>query len=153
MLFIMRIGDTESFIEFKLIEVQPENPSGSEAVSCSVEASCEGFNGKVEGVWFSSDEIDSFLSELQRLEEKRKGSVSLTNMSSLSEYSPLYFEIFSIDEIGHFAVKADLQRVYYDEAADLRSIKLSVGFLIDPGNLSAMLIEFHKLFDYRRGRI
>jgi hypothetical protein len=152
MLYAMRIGDEESFIEFELREVQPENPSGSEAVSCSVAASCGGFNGKVESIWFSSDDIDLFLSQFQKLEEKRSGSVSLTNMSSLSEFSPLRFEVFSIDDVGHFAVRADLLRVTYI-ADELRPLKLSICFPIDSGNFSSMLIEFRKLFDYRRGRI
>jgi hypothetical protein len=148
----MRIGDEGSFIEFELIEVQPENPSGLEAVSCSVAASCGGFNGKIESVWFSSDDIDLFLSQFQKFEEKRSGSVSLTNMSSLSEFSPLRFEVFSIDEVGHFAVRADLLRTTYI-ADELRPLKLSVCFLIDSGNLSSMLIEFRKLLDYKGGRI
>ena len=152
MLRVMRIGDEQSFIEFVLEEVQSENPSGLEAVSCSVEAACGGFNGKVQSVWFSSDEIDSFLSEFQRLEENRNGSANLTNMSSVSASSPLRFEIFSIDEVGRFAVSADLLRVN-DIADGLHPLKLSACFLIDSGNLPSMLVEFRKLFNYRRGRL
>jgi hypothetical protein len=145
----MRIGDEHSFVEFEFTEMLPRHlPSGAD-VACGVEVSCDGFRGKIKSVWFSREDISRFLSQLQNLEEKRKGSASLTNLSSQSEYSPLRFEVFSVDELGHLAVSANLLRDNH-MGDTLRPLEVSVSFPIDAGSLASMLIGFRKLFDESR---
>jgi hypothetical protein len=144
----MRIGNDHSFVEFEVEEVMPVRPAGETDVACSVEASSDSFSGRVEAVWFARDDIDRFLSELRRLEEKRQGSANLLNMSSQSEYNPFRFEIFAIDEIGHCAVSADLLKARYVGGA-LRSLKVCLFFPLDAGDLPSILIEFRKLFRQR----
>ena len=148
----MRVGDEHSFVEFSFKEAMPEHLPGGTDVACSVEASCGGFRGRVETVWFSRDDINSFLSELRSLEERRRGSASLTNMSSESEHNPLRFEIFSVDGVGHMAVGAELLEASYVGGA-LRPLKVSVSFPVDAGTLASMVVGFRKLFDHRGQRI
>ncbi len=149
MFTLMRIGNDDSFVEFDLDEVMPGSPAGETDIACSVEASCDSFSGRIKAVWFARDDMDRFLSELRRLEEKRQGSANLLNMSSQSEYNPFRFEIFSVDEIGHFAVSADLLKARYVGRA-LRSLKVCISFPLDAGDLPSILIEFRKLFGQRR---
>src|SRR5215210_3264580 len=113
MLFLMRVGDEQSFVSFEFKESVPEHLPGGTDVSYSVEASCHGFGGRIESVWFTREDINRFLSELLRLEETRKGSANLVNLSSPSEDNPLRFEIYPIDSVGHFAVRADLSKYNY----------------------------------------
>lgn len=141
----MRIGNEQAFVSFEFEEAMPEHLPGGTDIACSVEASCGGFNGRIESVWFSREDINRFLSELRSLEESRKGSASLVNQSSPSKYDPLRFEIFSVDEVGHFAVRADLSKVNY-VGGGLQPLKVSVTFPFDAGDLPSMLIEFRRLF-------
>jgi hypothetical protein len=148
----MRVGNEQSFVSFEFKEAVPEHLPGGTDISCSVEVSCDGFKGKIESAWFSREDVDRFLSELRNLEETRKGSASLSNQSSRSEYNPLRFELFSIDETGHLAASAELLKGN-PAGGSLRPLRVSVSFPIDAGCLVSMLVEFRKLFDYRRGRI
>jgi hypothetical protein len=142
----MRVGSEYSFIEFTFSEAEPENPSGLLAFAYSVDVSCDGFRGRIERVWLSQDDITQFLTGLQQFEEKRKGLVSLTNMSSLSEANPLTFEIFSVDEVGHLTARANLQKIHY-VGDDPSLLKLSVSFDIDAGQLPTIVGDFRKLFN------
>ena len=151
MLSVMRIGDANSFVEFVLKEAVPEGVQGASDTSCSVEVSCKGFAGKVNSVWFARSDIDRFLSDLQNFELVRKGSVSLANMSSPSDDSPLYFEIFSVSSLGHLAVRATLRRITYVE--ELNPLTVSISFAFDPGTLRQALEDFQELFAHRRARI
>lgn len=127
--YLMRVGDEQSYVEFSFKEAMPEHLQGGTDIACSVEASCGGFRGRVETVWFSRDDINRFLSELSSLEERRRGSVSLANMSSGSEFNPLRFEIFSVDEVGHLAVGVYLLEASY-VGGGLRPLKVSVGLTV-----------------------
>jgi hypothetical protein len=142
----MRVGNEQSFVSFEFKEAVPEHlPCGTD-VSYKVEASCHGFGGRIESVWFTPEDIIRFLSELRSLEETREGSANLVNLSSPSEDNPLRFEMYSIDSVGHFAVRADLSKYNY-VGADIESVKVSVSFRIDAGDLPSILIGFRKLFD------
>ena len=141
----MRVSDADSFVEFEFKEAMPEHLSGGADVACSVAASRDGFCGRVESVWFSREDTNHFLSELRSLEEKRTGSANLTNLSSQSDYNPLRFEIFSVDEAGHLAVRADLLKGSH-VGGSLSPLKVSVSFPIDAGSLPSLLVEFRKLF-------
>ncbi len=152
MLLLMRVGDKHSFVEFSFKEAMPEDLPGGTDIACSVEASCGHFRGRVETIWFSRDDINRFLSELRSLAERRNGSASLMNMSSQSEFNPLRFEMFSINEVGHMAVSADLLESGCVGGV-LRPLKLSVVFAVDAGSLPLIVVGFRKLFDDRRERI
>lgn len=144
MLHVMRIGNEQSFVSFEFEEATPEHLPGGADIACAVEASCGGFSGRIEGVWFSREDVARFLSELRRLEEKREGSASLVNLSSPSQYNPLRFEIFSVEAVGRFAVRADLTKVTY-VGGDIHSLRVSVSFPFDAGDLPSMLVEFRRM--------
>ena len=146
MLLLMRVGNERLFVRFEFKEAVPEHLPGATVISCSVEIYCDGSGGRIESVWFSREDIDRFLSELRILEGSRKGSANLANLGSLSGDNPLRFEIHSIDNAGHYAVRADLSKFNY-LGEDIESLKISVSFSIDDGDLSPILIGFRKLFD------
>jgi hypothetical protein len=147
----MRIGDLYSYVEIEFKEEEPENPSGLSATAYTVQAACNGFSGRIERVWFFRENLDGFLSELQQLEATRRGAARLTNLSSLSEYSPFDFEIYSTDEAGHLAVRVRLLKVNYIED-ELHPAQLSFAITLDAGNLLAVIAEFKELFANGAGR-
>jgi hypothetical protein len=140
----MRIGNAQSFVEFSLQETY--DLQGRADTSCSVEVSGNGFAGKVDSVWFAREDLDRFLSDLEAYEIQRQGSVSLLNMSSLSDYSPLRFEIFSLDQLGHLAVRTDLLKTTYIDSR-LTPITISLTFGLDAGMLRSVLEDFRALFN------
>lgn len=141
----MRIGDDECFVEFEFEEAIPEHLQGGTDTACSVELSCGEFRGKTSSVWFARNDINQFLNELNAFEASRCGSVSLINMSSLSDASPLTFEIAAIDDLGHLLVKATLikSRYLHDRFSPLQ---VSVSFGLDGGMLASVLRDFRELF-------
>jgi hypothetical protein len=141
----MRIGTAESFVAFDFKEAMPADSPRSTDVACSIDVSCHGFNGLLNRVWFASDDIAQFLSELQALGETRQGSVALLNLSSTSDHSPLRFEIFSTDQTGHLAVRASLLKVTY-VGDNLCPLNLSVAFAIDAGDFPSIVGGFRRLF-------
>jgi hypothetical protein len=147
----MRVGDADSFVAFEFKEILSDRLPGGADVACSVTASCNGFHGRVERVWFSRENIDRFLSELQGLDERRKGSAALMNLSSGSDYNPLRFEIFPVDEAGHLAVKADLSKASYI-GGSLSPLRASVTFPLDAGEMASILVGFRLLFAGKRNR-
>src|SRR3954469_9612437 len=110
MLILMRVGNERLFVRFEFKEAVPEHLPGASDISCSVEASCDGSCIRIKSVWFSREDINRFLSELRSLEETRRGSANLVNLGSPSEDNPLRFEIYSIDNVGHVVVRADLSK-------------------------------------------
>ena len=95
-------------------------------------------------VWSAREDIVDFLYQLQKFEETRKGSVNLLNMSSQSQYNPLRFEIFSLDETGHLAVNAELTKVTY--VGGPTPLSVMIAFPLDGGELRSVELEFRKLF-------
>jgi len=72
-------------------------------------------------------------------------------MSSLSDDSPLDFEIFSVGSLGHLAVRATLRRIIYVEELHPSTVSISLAF--DPGTLRQALEDFRELFADRPARI
>lgn len=145
MLWIMKVGDEQAFVAFDLKEAAPGHLPHAGDICCSVEALCGGFRGRVESAWFSREDVARFLTQLQRLEQTRQGSASLSNLSSASDHSPLGFEIFSTDGAGHLAVRADLLKVSY-VGDTLSPLRVSVSFPLGGGDLPSALAGFRRLF-------
>jgi hypothetical protein len=148
----MRIGDDQCFVEFEFEEAIPKQLQGGTDTACSVAVSCGDFAGSVSSVWFSREDIDRFLSELQEFEASRRGSVSLNNMSSLSDANPLAFEIIAADASGHLLVRATLIESRYVNDK-FQPLKVSVSFALDAGMLGSVLRDFQKLFTFNPQRI
>ncbi len=140
----MRVGDEFSFVEFEFEEKIPQHLQGAGDVSCSVRVACDGFRGEIKSVWFAREDIIGFLSQLQNFEETRKGSVRLLNMSSQSQYNPLHFELFFLDETGQLAVNAQLSKVTY--VGEPAPLSVTIAFPLDGGQLKTVEMEFRKLF-------
>ena len=141
----MRVGNEFSFVRFEFKEKTPGNLPRAGDLACSVEVSCDGFQGTVDTVWFSREDIDSFLSQLKTFEETRRGLVSLSNMSTGSDHDPLRFEMRSSDELGHLAVSAEVTKISHTNAG-LTPLTVSVSFPLEPEQLRVVETEFRKLF-------
>jgi hypothetical protein len=140
----MRVGNEYNFVDFEIVEVWTEYVPSTR---CSVKASGEGFSGELKSVWFSQENLDSFLADLQALEEKRRGTATLLNMSSLSQYSPLRFQISSTSDTGDFVVRADLLKITWIDTDTSQPLKLSIWFTIAQEMFPSIVIEFRKLFN------
>jgi uncharacterized protein Smg (DUF494 family) len=137
----MKIENDNSFIEFEFeecIELRSD-------IACRVEVFCENFSGRVNSVWFSRNDIDQFIQQMEEFDKTRKGIVELSNMSSKTISNPLEFSIFSTDNLGHLSVQATLQKfLYLSHSANTQ--KITVSFEIDPSLLRIIIADFKKMF-------
>ncbi len=139
----MRIENEGSFVKFEFKEFF--DLQGRHDVGCRIEVFCFGFAGEINDVWFSWEDINSFIEGLKAFDKTRKGAVELSNMSSGSEASPLEFKIFTTDRLGHLAVRATLRKlIYFKDSYEISTV--SVVFEIDAGSLSSIIRDFKKLF-------
>ncbi len=142
----MKIKNESSFIEFEFTDFVDFRHD----VACRIQVFCEGFGGTVNSVWFSEQDIKSFIGQIEELDKTRKGSAELLNMGSLTDTNELEFTVFSTDSLGHLAIRATLQKIFYlSNSADFRSfeiLKTSVAFEIDPDSLNTIISDFKKLF-------
>jgi len=141
----MKLGNDQSFVEFAFVQRAPENSPGAGDVSCSVIAAKNAFRGGIPSVWFSREDLDDFLRQLEQLERTRNGLVKLSNLSSLSDYNPLTLEIFSIDHRGNLGVKVELLRLSYDWD-EQEPLKMSISFPIDGERFGEVVAGFRKFF-------
>lgn len=117
----MKIKNESSFIEFEFTDFVDFRHD----VACRVRVFCEGFGGIVNSVWFSEQDIKSFIEQIEVLDKTRIGSAELSNMGSLTDTNELEFTIFSTDSLGHLAIRATLQKTYYpSNSADFRRIEM-----------------------------
>ncbi len=124
--------------------------AGRQDVSLSVEVPHDGFCGQNNSVWFGQDEVQSFLKAMRVLEKERKGAAQLVSLGYPSEHVEFNFQIYSINSVGHVALKLDLQKIKYDSRHQLNPLKISVGFELDSGDLPTMVAEFESWFDFKR---
>src|SRR5215470_2367677 len=110
----MKLGNDLSFVEFAFVQKAAEDSPGAGDISYSVIAATNGFRGGIPSVWFSREDLNDFLRQLEQLERTRNGLAKLSNLSSLSDYSPLRLEIFSLDHRGNLGVKVELLSLSYD---------------------------------------
>jgi hypothetical protein len=141
----MRVGDEQSFVEFEFKARESDGSPRAGDLACSVSVANDGFYGTVSSVWFSPEDREEFLKQLGQFERARIGFVSLSNLSSLSDYNPLIFEIFSVDRLGHLAVKVELAKISY-LGEELIPSKVSMSFLLDGEQFNSVVAGFRKLF-------
>lgn len=139
----MKIKNQDSFVEFEFKELS--NLQKRHDVSCRIKTFSDGFTGEINSVWFSDENIKSFIEKLEELEKNRKGLVELFNMSSGSDANPLEFKIFTTDNLGHLAIRPTLRKlIYFKDSYEISII--SVVFEIDAGLLNLIINDFKKLF-------
>jgi hypothetical protein len=105
----MKIENENSFVE---IEFEDHVEFRSD-IACRIKVFCKDFSGKLKSVWFSGNDIDLFIKQIEELDKTRKGAAELFNMGSQTVTNPLIFTIFSTDNLGHLAVQATLQKFSY----------------------------------------
>jgi hypothetical protein len=141
----MKVGNDISFVEFTYIAKEADDSPRPGDISCSVIASSNTFRGEISSVWFSREDLDHFLKKLEQLERTRQGLVKLTNLSSLSKYNPLTFEIFSIDSRGQLGVNVELVKLSYDWE-DQAPFRVVVSFPLDGERFGVVVAGFRNLF-------
>ena len=142
----MKIKNESSFVEFEFTDFVDFRHD----VACRIKVFCDGFSGTINSVWFSEQDIKSFIGQIEELNRTRKGSAELLNMGSLTDTNELEFIIFSTDSLGHLAIRATLQKIFYlPHSADFHAfeiLKTSVAFEIDSGSLTTITSDFKNLF-------
>ncbi len=139
----MKIKNLDSFVEFEFKELSILQ--NRHDVSCRIKAASDGFIGEIDSVWFSCENIESFIEELYELNSNRKDLVELFNMSSGSDANPLEFRIFTTDNLGHLAIHTTLKKlIYFKDSNEISAISLV--FEIDAGLLKLIINDFKKLF-------
>lgn len=114
----MRINsdDRLSYVEFIFQGSSSEDDlriARRKDLDLSVEVSCDGFRGQNSSIWFGQDEIQGFLKEMKVLEKERKGIAQLVSLGYPTEHIELDLQVYSTDNMGHFALKCDLQEIRY----------------------------------------
>lgn len=121
--------------------------TGRHDIQISVEASCHGFHGQNESIWFGGDEIRRFTDEMEDLEHQWQGIAKLVSLGYPSEHTEFIMQIYTTDSAGHFAIKFDLQKLKYSRSGRLNLHKISAGFDFDPGELHNLVTDFATLFN------
>lgn len=136
----MRLGNEDAFIEIDLSEDQffPD-------LAISVRAFCNGFGGKVENVYISSESTAAFLSELGALARNETDHVRLENMSSGTSSDPFQLLIAKVDDLGHLRARAILTKpvVGYGGSSFLSS---TIEIEIDREYLGQLILDLRKFF-------
>ena len=139
----MKIENEGSFVKFEFKEFF--DLQGRHDVVCRIEVFGYKFAGEINDIWFSWEDINSFIVGLKAFDKTRKGTVELSNMSSGSDASPLEFKVFATDRLGHLAIRATLRKlIYFKDSYEISTV--SVVFEIDPGSLPSIIRDFKKLF-------
>ena len=136
----MKIENENSFVKFEFKE------SYKNDIAFSLEVFCKGFAGKVDSVWFTEEDVKSFIQQIEQLDVNRKGSAELLEMSAPSNSRELKFKIFSIDNLGHLAISVTLQKFVYMVNGSIETLKTSVTLDIDSSTFSQNIRDFKKLF-------
>ena len=123
----MTISGESGQLVIEFVERTPDGLPCAGDVCCSVDATCMGFAGRDDAVWFSRDAVDRFIDELRKLDATRQGKATLEDYSVGSEYDGVAITLFSIDGVGHLAVRAELSKPHYD-LHTLRKKSVSVEF-------------------------
>lgn len=131
--------------------VSSELKIGYDHAAFSISVDCRGFSGQNHEGWFFGYDLDTFLTELRILEEKRQGESILKCVSEPSDYREFRFKIYSIDKLGHLAITIELQKLHYINHSLLPS-KVTTSFEIDPSSLPEILSDFQILVESYRER-
>ena len=109
-----------------VFDVQVNDLPSNGDVYVSIKVESNGFSG-TNDLWVLAAEFKEFYHDLKLLEEKRKGSATLNSISP----NELNMKIFSIDSLGHMAVKG--QTGY---TIDGFKHSITFGFEFDPHYLT-----------------
>lgn len=104
------------------------------SISCSVKFTSHGFCGSNRSIWFSREELEKFIGELEALEKNRRGAARLTAMSP-EEFS---LSVSVDDSAGHTYCHVAISRQIFDFGRRLAQ-NVSGSFATDPSALASML--------------
>ena len=99
----MFIGKPEEYLEIK------DNPQ-SKYLHISLKT--HGLSGST---ILNTDEtnFNVFLKDLKKLESLRQGKAELIHFSDESEFSPFRLDMYSIDRLGHIALRTEINHIHY----------------------------------------
>ncbi|QHT69461.1 hypothetical protein GXP67_23860 [Rhodocytophaga rosea] len=109
------------------------------SVGISVQIKTKQLNCFFETIWIEQDQIDSFITALQALDEKRVGKVELKGMSP----DAFSLSIQAIDERGHLAVGICIESPIYIVAG--MKERVLTGFEIDPTSIPEIITGLKKI--------
>ena len=133
----MRIGSHAEYVEIEELERIPEDMPCAGDVNVSVALSFREFSGSYDGVWLELTQMERFISDLKRLDDKRRGSATISSLSP-DEFT---LEIRSSDATGHMEIEAHLHR-HQCSGPRYWPICLKGGFEVQPDNIVQLLSLF-----------
>ena len=138
----MRIGNDSAFVEIERSYIDVKDPL---ARCYNARLENDSFAGTVGEIWISPTDAQSFLRQLNELEQNKGETAVLRNLSSDSDVSPLSFEIRKIDSLGHIGVFATVRELrWLREKTSVLS--LSFSFELERGALLNLCVDFKKFF-------
>lgn len=129
--------DKTSHITFSLKEYIHKRLS---SLSCTIEISDNKFNGWNINVWFTLDELLSFIRKLETLDRTRRGKVSLNAMTS----EDFNITFVNYNNKGDIVIYYSLTNIRFNSDINLRNT-LSGGFKIDSEFFFTILSNFKQL--------
>jgi hypothetical protein len=137
----MLVRNNGNFIEVLLVERTPRPLPGAGDLRLHVRVVFSSFCGEYDQVWVEATAFQTFLSELQALEERRQGSATLASMSP----DELLLQIHSTDRAGHMGVTGQLGRRCY-AGGGMSWCQVSFDFALScPSLLPQLLAEFRAM--------
>jgi hypothetical protein len=138
----MFIGDDDNFVEVLLVERTPQGLPGAGDLRLHVRVAFSTYRGEYDGVWVEASDFRAFLSELQALEERRRGSATLVSMSP----DELRLQVHSTDRAGHIGVTGQLGRWCYAGGGGMSWCQVSFDLALPcPSLLPQVLAEFRAM--------
>jgi hypothetical protein len=129
-------NDRASHLSFYLEEYIHERlPS----ISCTIEIKDYKFNGWNSNVWFEFNDVMSCITQLEQMEEKRQGKVSLSAMSP--EDFNITLEIYN--KKGDLVLNYSISNIKYNTETKIRRT-LTGGFSIDPEFFLKLLADLKR---------
>ncbi|MBW7913660.1 MAG: hypothetical protein H3C54_08195 [Taibaiella sp.] len=98
-----------------------------------------------EWIWIENHEVESFIEQLKKLDDTRKGEAVLRSMGPRD----MELVIYSKDERGHLEI---LLKLYKDdrEGYGFGHFNIEIGFEIDAGSIGQIIQNFRELIDYEQ---
>jgi hypothetical protein len=138
----MLVRENGYFVEVRLVERTPPSLPGAGDLRLHVGVAFSSFQGEYDEVWVEAAAFQTYLSELQALEERREGSATLKSMSP----DELLLRIHSTDRAGHMGVRGQLGRWCYAGGGGLSWCQVPFHFTLScPSLLPQILAEFRAM--------
>jgi hypothetical protein len=137
----MLIFDAETSLELKPLETLPADVPGAGDTRFEITVKSAGFTGKNHKVWVARPAMDTWIAQLRRVADERKGSAELQSLSP----DDFLLVVRVADSAGHIAVEGNLSRSFFGPRRVFRHNKTEYSIDFDPTRLPELLAQFEAM--------